>query len=58
MRSARRADGLEHVHRPDDVHAARRAAVGAAERDLQGSEVDHVRDAMLVERALEAPRGP
>ena len=44
---------LEDVDRAEHVDARAERRVGAAERHLQRGEVDHVRDAVLVDRALE-----
>ena len=47
------ANGLEHVDRSEDVDARPERRVGPAEGHLQRGEVDHVRDPVLVERALD-----
>src|SRR5262249_14766338 len=46
-------DGLEDVHRADDVHTGPERRIGPAERDLERGQVYHVRDPVLRERALE-----
>ena len=52
-RPARTLDGLEQVDRADDVDERAERRIRARERDLEGGEVDHVRDPVLVERPLD-----